>query len=425
MTLRGMARSPEHGANTERHAVAFGREQAAAYHADPLEFLVSRFAKARDTGPADALWFAPNQLCVGAADAARQVLGNRAADYEDTSDFFFTRTGVAGPRSAQLAIGRRARILVQGYLDEHRGELPDLVRRVLIPQDGSGTSIWPDAGNRLMDEYLRPVLLRDEPGSAAHALLDEIVDKAVLAGARERRSALARMMLRRRYRGTLTALAARRAADPADPDRPRDLLDVVLASGLDGPRSQVAEVYLSFLFALVGALGFALGWTVYLVGRNRGTERAEPADLIREALRLWPVAWLFLRTPAREHLVAGIPVGPDDRVSVCTYLVHRDPRHWPRPEQFDPHRWAGTAGNPAATGNPAYLPFGYGPHSCPGAAAATGLLEEMVGLITAGWSLTVAPLDDRPHIGPALAPARFALTLTRAPAAVPGEEVNP
>jgi hypothetical protein len=425
MTLRRVARSPEHGADTgsspDRHTgtAAFGRKQAAAFHADPLDFLVSRFARERGTGPVDALWFAPSRLCVGEAGAARQVLGNRDADYEDTSDFFFTRTGVAGPRSAQLAISRRARILVQGYLDEHRSELPSLVQRVLIPQGGSGTSVWPDAGNRLMDEYLRPVLLCDERGSAAHALLDEVVDKAVLAGARERRSAFARMMLRRRFRRTLAALVTQRAGNPADPDRPRDLLDVVLAGGLDGPRSQVAEVYLSFLFALVGALGFALGWAVYLVGSNRGTERAEPADLIREALRLWPVAWLFLRTPVREHLLAGVPVGPDDRVSVCTYLVHRDPRYWPRPEQFDPHRWAG------ASGSPAFLPFGYGPHSCPGAAAATGLLEDMMGLITAEWSFTVAPQDGRPHIGPALAPARFALTLTRAPAAVPGEEVNP
>jgi hypothetical protein len=422
MALRRVARSGR-GANSgsppDRPAVAFGRKQAAAFRADPLDFLVSRFAQERDTGPVDALWFAPNRLCVGEAGAARQVLGNRDADYEDTSDFFFTRTGVAGPRSAQLAISRRARILVQGYLDEHRSELPSLVQRVLIPQGGSGTSVWPDAGNRLMDEYLRPVLLCDECGPAAHALLDEVVSKAVLAGARERRSTFARMMLRRRFRRTLAALVAQRAGNPADPDRPRDLLDVVLAGGLDGPRSQVGEVYLSFLFALVGALGFALGWAVYLVGSNRGTERAEPADLIREALRLWPVAWLFLRTPVREHQLAGIPVSPDDRVSVCTYLVHHDPRHWPQPEQFDPHRWA------SASGNPAFLPFGYGPHSCPGAAAATGLLEDMVGLITAGWSFTVTPLGSRPHIGPALAPARFALALTRASAVIPGEGVTP
>jgi len=387
--------------------VRFGRQDAAAFHADPLEFFVSRFAQAGAAGPVDALWYAPRRLCVAEAGAARQVLGNRDGEYADTSDFFFTRDGVAGPRSAQLAIARSARVLVEKHLDAHREDLPVLVERVLGP--GGGASRWPDAGNRLMDAHLRPVLLHHDADPATHALLDEIIERAVLAGARDRHSKYARMLLRRRIRGTLAAEAARRERDPAPADAPRDLFDVVLAGGLDGPLPQVLEVYQSFLFALVGALGFALGWAVFLVAAHPGSERAEPSRLVREALRLWPVAWLFERAPIREHRTAGEAVGPSDRVNVCTYLVHRDPRHWDRPEQFEPERWA------EARGNPAYLPFGYGPHSCPGANAATSLLRDLLRLILTAGPPRVAALGSRPYPGPALAPASFTLTLSSTP----------
>ena len=138
-----------------------------------------------------------------------------------------------------------------------------------------------------------------------------------------------------------------------------DLLDVVAhAAAGDTPDADLAEVFLSCLFAVAGSIGFLLGWSIYLVGT---TEPAHPSWVVREALRLWPVAWQFGRTPSREHQLAAVTAKPTDEVVVCSYLVHRDPAHWSEPDEFRPGRWATGAGQEA------FIPFGWGPHACTGA----------------------------------------------------------
>ncbi len=198
------------------------------------------------------------------------------------------------------------------------------------------------------------------------------------------------------------AIAERRARKTGEP---ADLLDVVASeAGPDVPAVELAEVFLSFLFAIAGSVGFVLGWSIYLLGTNPPTE-AEPAWVIREALRLWPVAWLLGSRPARNHEVAGVAVTPQDEVVVCPYLVHRHPRYWDDPESFRPERWA-TVDN-----HEAFIPFGWGPHRCPAAALSLQLVEDILRIVVDGYRLTVTPLSTRPFVGPALAPPRFMLGL--------------
>lgn len=168
----------------------------------------------------------------------------------------------------------------------------------------------------------------------------------------------------------------------------------------------LAEVYLSFLFATVGSVGFALGWSVYLLGTHPDSLAAEPSWTVREALRLWPVAWLFARTPSHAQTLGGAEVTPRDLLAVCTYLVHRHPGYWERPDEFVPERWA------EAVPDAAYLPFGYGPHTCAGATVTMRLLEDLIELITRDWRLSVTQDGAGPQVGPALAPPRFTAMLS-------------
>jgi hypothetical protein len=334
----------------------------------------------------DDVWrVGPRRLLVANPEAARDVLGNRAGEYLDTSDFFFTRRRVFGPRPAQIAIGRLGRDLLQRHVDARRAELPGLVRERLRD------STWPDAGNLLVYEHLRDVLLRPDAPAAVHAVVDGIVRRAVLAGARERHSRLARLAFRRRATRVIEREARSRRAEA----EPSDLLGAVVAGG--GPHAappELAEVYLSFLFATVGSIGFALGWSALLAGTHPDTAADEPGWIVREALRLWPVAWLFER---RQRT--------GDVVEVCTYLVQRHPRYWKRANEFVPRRWA----SPGRA--PAYLPFGYGPHTCAGAAVTMSLLEDLVRILTRDWHPVVTNAGAEPHLGPALAPPRFHLEL--------------
>ncbi|PKV83085.1 cytochrome P450 [Streptomyces sp. TLI_146] len=381
------------GAREEQPAPERG--SMASWRRDPLAYLGAEFDGTRD------VWrSATGRLCVVGPEAARDVMGNRQGMYVETSDFFHTRTGVFGPRGAQVDIGRGARALMRRRLDAARTELPHLVRDRLAP-----VSRWPDAGNLLVREHLADVLLCREAPAPLRQAVDDVVDRAVLAGARGRHSAVSRLVFRRRVMRVLALeIRARRAARAGDP---RDLLDVVVSGGgPSAPPGDLAEVYLSFLFATVGSVGFALGWAVYLVGMHPGTESAEPEWIVREAMRLWPVAWLFTRKASDAHDLAGVAASPHDDVDVCSYLMHRHPLYWERPDEFVPRRWA------APPRDPAFMPFGYGPHTCAGATVTMALLEDLVRVITRSWRLSVTAAGSGPHLGPALAPPRFTAQLS-------------
>jgi cytochrome P450 len=365
----------------------------AQFHRDPLLFLDQGFPES-----CGALWLPGRQLCVGEPAAARAVLTNSEGLYEDHSDFFRTRRGTFGPRTAQERMGRSSRALLRSYLAAHTQELLETVRQALVP-----VSEWPDAGNRLVYRHLKSALAAPDSPAPLLRILDEVVERAVLAGARERYSRLRRAVFRSRVERELKREIEhrRRAAIEA----PRDVLDVVAGeAGLAAPASELAEVFLSFLFAVAGSIGFALGWSVFLLGTNPRTE-AEPAWVVREALRLWPVAWMLGSRPARRHEVAGVEVTPQDEVVVCPYLVQRHPEHWEDPASFRPERWA------SVDSHEAFIPFGWGPHRCPAAALSLQLAEDILKILLDGFDWTVQPLDSRPYAGPALAPPRFMLEL--------------
>lgn len=369
------------------------RQLTVQFRREPLQFLDQRIPTA------DAFRLPQGELCLAEASAARAVLANADELYEEHSDFFHTRRGVFGPRPVQVRIGRPAKALLGAYLRAHASELPAAVQRNLTP-----SSEWPDAGNWLVYRHLAPALVAPESPARLLRTVEEIVKRAVLAGARERQSRLRRAAFRLRVMRELARAVKQRRARHAG--RPADVLDVVVGAVEPGvPPTEVAEVFLSFLFAVAGSVGFVLGWSLYLLGTHPCTG-AKPAWVVREALRLWPVAWMLARRPARPHAVAGVEVTPQDEVIVCPYAVHRNPRHWDDPNLFRPARWGEGPADPEA-----FIPFGWGPHRCIAGTLSMELVEDILRILDEGYRLTVTPRDTRPCIGPALAPPRFTLRL--------------
>lgn len=366
------------------------------FHRDPLPYLDRSF---RAEG--DAFWLPGRQLCLAEPAESRAVLANAEGLYEDHSDFFHTRRGTFGPRTAQVRIGRASRTLLRAYTAARAHELADRVRQELVP-----ASSWPDAGNRLVYRHLKDVLVAPARTPRLRHLLDEIVERGVLAGARQRRSLLSRAVFRFRAERELARAVKQRQRERSG--QPDDLLGVVVdGAGPGAAPAVLAEVFLSFLFAAAGSVGFVLGWSVYLLGTHPppADTPAEPGWVVREALRLWPVAWMLGARPARTQEVAGMEVTPEDEVVVCPYLVHRHPRHWPEPESYRPERWAGVQ-HPQA-----FLPFGWGPHKCPLGPLSLELVEDVLRILLDSYRLTVTVVDPRPCVGPALAPPRFELGL--------------
>lgn len=162
----------------------------------------------------------------------------------------------------------------------------------------------------------------------------------------------------------------------------------------------------------------ALGWAFYCLARNPGVEAALHAELDRvlagrppavedleslpyldrvvsETLRMYPPVYAIARR-AREDVVIGdwdVPRGSE--VILWVYWTQRDARFFPRPESFEPERFA------APVPKRAYLPFGAGPRACIGRSFAT--MEARLLLATLAQRYRVAlpsgrRIDVRPRI---------------------------
>lgn len=383
---------------------------ASSFRRDPLGAFDEHLQKGDD-----AFWLTPSMLCVAEPVAAKAVLANPEGLFEEHSDFFHTSRGPFGPRPLQQALGRSARQLLTARTAARDGAFGDSIARHLAPH-----SEWPDAGNWLIYHHLRNALVAPERSEHLGALLEDIVERAVLAGARERRTLVSRFFFRRRAFAALRReidlrrrqLAGRGSLHPET--APRDLFDVLAlcahcAAGTDVRSSDLGELYLPFFFAVVSSVGFTLAWALYMLGTNPETD-SRAADVVRESLRLWPIAWQTGRRPAKAHEIAGIEVTPKTQVVVSAYVTQRHPAHWREPGRFLPQRWA-DRGERTRSGDVAYFPFGWGPHTCAAASLSLQLATAAVAELRSRYRLQVTPLSDRPHTGPSLAPPRFRLDL--------------
>ena len=376
-----------------------------SFRQDPLGY----FNQHLESGD-EVFWLSPTTVCVAPPDAAKAVLANTGGLFKENSDFFHTRRGPFGPRSLQLELARGARQLLTSHVAARRDLIAATVEAVL-----GRSSHWPDAGNRLMYRYFGPVLLAPDRagglGRRLATLLDRVLENAVQAGARERRSRITRAFFRRRVFHALRREVERRAQpQTASRDAPRDLFDVLALGVKSGARSaDLGELYLPFFFAITGSVGFTLAWALRLLGQTPVDEvgdKVESAWIVREALRLWPIAWQMDRYPAQAHTLAGVEVTPETTVLISPYVTQRHPAYWREPSRFDPLRWA------ESSHHHAFLPFGWGPHTCAAASLSLEVAADTLDVIRRSYRIQTAALSQTPFTGPSLAPPGFRLDLT-------------
>jgi cytochrome P450 len=88
----------------------------------------------------------------------------------------------------------------------------------------------------------------------------------------------------------------------------------------------------------------------------------------KEALRLYPPAFMFAREAPRKLVLAGCRMPRGSMICLFIYAAQRDPRWWDEPDRFLPDRFL----EPQARDfSHAYLPFGLGKRSCTGGRIAT------------------------------------------------------
>jgi cytochrome P450 len=135
---------------------------------------------------------------------------------------------------------------------------------------------------------------------------------------------------------------------------------------------------------------------------------AAPADaaplthrFVKEVLRMWGPPLMLVRRALTTIDVGGVRLDKDRGYLVSPHMIHRDSRHWPQPDTFDPDRFL--PGSPAGpSGRGCYIPFGWAPKTCIGASVGTIHLMALCYLMSTRYSLAV------PDIGKVTMACRFA-----------------
>lgn len=214
--------------------------------------------------------------------------------------------------------------------------------------------------------------------------------------------------------GVLDALIARMIdARRRSDDGGDDLLGRLLAArdpegGAALSDREIRDHLVTFFLAGHETTSNALAWTFHLLGRHPGQrERLErhvdevlqgraatAADVPKldfatqvfdEAMRLFPPVFVLARRAAEDVTIGGYDVPAGSELVLWIWHTHRDPKHFPRPEVFDPDRFTPAAKAQRAKG--AYLPFGLGPRMCIGKVFATMEGTLLLATLVQRWRL--------------------------------------
>jgi cytochrome P450 len=110
--------------------------------------------------------------------------------------------------------------------------------------------------------------------------------------------------------------------------------------------------------------------------------------VVKEALRLYPPAWIMSREALRDSVVGGYRVPAGTQLLISQWVMHRDPRFFDDPEEFRPDRW--TDELTKRLPRYAYFPFGGGARICIGSSFA--MMQTMLVLATVAQKFQMKPV---------------------------------
>ncbi|XP_012499451.1 PREDICTED: cytochrome P450 4V2 [Propithecus coquereli] len=173
----------------------------------------------------------------------------------------------------------------------------------------------------------------------------------------------------------------------------RAFLDLLLSvSDEEGNKlshEAIREEVDTFMFEGHDTTAAAINWSLYLLGSNPEVQKKVDRELdevfgksdrpttaedlkklkylecvIKETLRLFPSVPLFARTVNEDCVVAGYRVPKGTEAVIIPYALHRDPKYFPDPEEFQPERFFPE--NAQGRHPYCYVPFSAGPRNCIG-----------------------------------------------------------
>ena len=192
------------------------------------------------------------------------------------------------------------------------------------------------------------------------------------------------------------------------------LLGVLLAQDESGKSAWLRDELATMIMSGLEPMADALTWTFYLLALQidsaqkvfreidvimRAQGSISPDDLpklqfteaaIKEALRLYPPAWMTGRIAARDCVLGGFHVPAGTTLAISQWVSHRDPRYFEDPDEYRPARWL-DGQFLAALPRYAYFPFGGGLRKCIGAYLTMTQMVVVVALFVHTFEMKLAP----------------------------------
>jgi cytochrome P450 len=111
--------------------------------------------------------------------------------------------------------------------------------------------------------------------------------------------------------------------------------------------------------------------------------------VIKEAMRLYPPVWAFVREAIEEFEIGGYRLPARTNFVLCPWIVHRDSHFYEQPHEFRPERWTEEIEHQLPKF--AYFPFGGGQRTCIGASFARMQTSLMLATMAQRFRLSLAP----------------------------------
>ncbi|XP_036028238.1 cytochrome P450 3A13-like [Onychomys torridus] len=112
--------------------------------------------------------------------------------------------------------------------------------------------------------------------------------------------------------------------------------------------------------------------------------------VVNETMRLYPVTSRVNRLSKKDAEINGVLIPKGTVVVIPIFVLHRDPKYWPDPEEFRPERFSKE--NKDRINPYTYLPFGYGPRNCIGMRFA--LINMKLAIIKILQNFSLSPCEE-------------------------------
>ncbi len=202
----------------------------------------------------------------------------------------------------------------------------------------------------------------------------------------------------------------------ASGDEPDDLLSMLLSArdeaGEGMTDREIRDEVMTTLFGGYEATADALSWIWYLLDQHPAVDaglRGEiagvvggrapqfedlprltyTAQVVQEAMRLFPPFWFYTRTAREEDEIGGHRIPAGSLVLLCPYATHRHPDFWEVPEAFRPDRF--TPEQVASRERHAYFPFGTGQRVCIGRHLAMMEMQLILAMVSRRYRPRIIP----------------------------------